>query len=58
MVTLEVLSNEPNTTNRILMAFKRRGNIFNDDNCNQVAKELRLIFEKKDNGNLFFKDNV
>lgn len=53
---IEVLSSESNKTNWVLMAFRRRGNIFTDEICNEVAKELRLNFERKNDGHLFFKD--
>jgi len=57
-MNLEVLSNNVNATEQILMGIRRRSEIkdANDEVCEEVAKELRLKFERKENGDLLFKD--
>jgi len=52
---LEVLSKESNQHNWILAALKRRTNNLqniDDDTLEEVANELKLTFERKQNGNL------
>lgn len=57
-MNLEVLSNNVNATEQILMGIRRRSEIkdASDEVCEEVAKELRLKFERKENGDLLFKD--
>lgn len=59
-MNIEVLSVESNATNWIIMALKRRTNKLkeiDDEMCEEVAKELRMKYTKKDNGDLYFEDN-
>lgn len=56
---LEVLSNQTNATNWIIAGIKRRTSKLEDTNdeiCEEVAKELGFEFERKQDGNLSFKD--
>lgn len=60
---LEVLSNNVNATNWIIAGLKRRTNNLNDlhypqaiQYCKEIAQELNLVFELKENNNLYFGD--
>lgn len=56
---LEVLSIQGQATNWIIAGLKRRNYTYYDDVvdlCEEVAKELKMEFELKQDGTLFFKD--
>ena len=63
-MNVEVLSIHPNASTWIIAGLKRRtSNLINlstqhtlDGLCNEVADELGFEYERKDNGNLYFKD--
>lgn len=61
-LTIEVQSNNSNTTNYIRASLNRhkQSSEYLKENltevCNEVAKELRLHFELKQDGNLLFCD--
>ena len=61
--TLEVLSNNPNATSQIMMGIHRASGFMKTtaeariiEICEEVAKELKLSFERKPENILSFKD--